>query len=323
MGIEIPIWVHQIDSSYVQAEIGIPDEGRPFSEIWPKTHDGQTMMSRWDSHPLAISGPQALANMAEAQAAARRNLRPWCVVSGLDPVAEGRLCAQMAVAAASHNLTGDRVIIIDLEPWYAGGKLPNGQWNPQFWRSDVFSDGPARARLLLDTFQQAAGPGSTAWIAGDVREQHLAAVSYDAWASHPVVSLHTPQTYYTIFDANPNTPLERAIMWMDEASGLLNSMGVESGRIGHILPTEGNPAVFLGAYAHAHDQGEQRPSGWQRINITEALCEALKGAADPWATAAPSPPVQGPNEERRAYALAQLRAIGIAADSAAQAVGSI
>lgn len=289
-----PMWSHMVVTSYLESLIGPDDGPQPFSEVWPKTHDGLYVAATWDRyinpatkvrepHPLAIDGPAKLTTIARMHAAEGRNVRPWCVVSGLDPEAEGRLAAQMASAAAAGNLTGDLVIIIDLEPYYHGGTTP------QFWRSDLFRDGRDRARRFLDTYAAEAGPGSTAWIAGDVRKDHLAAVTYDAWATHPVVSLHTPQTYYTIFDGNPATSLERAKMHIDRANDILAGFGVEPGRIGHILPAEGDPSVLVGAFGYCRDLGQQRPSLWQRVNITPEVVAALAAAPDPWGEPAPNP----------------------------------
>lgn len=280
---KFPIWSHQISTSYLGAAIGPSDEGRPFSEVWPKTHDGMNLMSTWDvPHRWTISGPEALADFARYQADNGRNVRPWCVVKGNQPEAEGRLAAEMAQAAASANLTRDAVIIVDLEPYYHGGPTP------QFWRSDLWPGESAdRARRLLDAF--AAAGGQTAWIAGDVRSAHLAPVSYDAWAAHPIVSLHTPQTYYTIFDGSPNTSLDRACMHIDRANAILGGYGVEPGRIGHILPAEGAPGVLAGAFEYCHSLGQQKPSIWQRVNITEAACNHLRDLVDPWVSPAPPP----------------------------------
>ncbi len=287
----VPIWSHMITTSYLGSLIGTDDNGRPFSEVWVKTHDGLYMAATWDHHPLAIADTASLTSLAKLHASFGRNVRPWCVVKGLDPEAEGRLAAQMAVAAAAGNLTHDAVIIIDLEPYYHGGDTP------QFWRSDLFNDGPDRARRYLDAF--VANGGQTAWIAGDVRQAHLAAVSYDAWAAHPAVSLHTPQTYYTIFhgrngEPNLDTPLSLAKADIDAANAILAGYGVEAGRIGHILPAEGNPDVLLGAYDYCHSLGQQRPSLWQRVNITPANCDRLMAATDPWA----APAVEAPPPER-------------------------
>jgi hypothetical protein len=277
MTLNVPIWSHQITTSYLESEIGPDDAGRPFSEVWVKTHDGLYMQSTWDHHPLAVKDAASLTRLAQGHAAAGRNVRPWCVVKGLDPEAEGRLAAEMALAAAAGNLTRDAVIIIDLEPHYHGGP-----GNPQFWRSDLFNDGADRARRLLNAFQQHAGPNSSAWIAGDVRQGHLEAVSYETWARHPAVSLHTPQTYYTIFDGNANTSLDRARMHIDRADALLARYGVQPASIGHILPAEGDPEVLIGAYGYCHSRGQQKPSIWQRVNLTETNARRLAAAADPW-----------------------------------------
>jgi len=283
--VNFPIWSHQITTSYLESEIGPDDAGRPFSEVWVKTHDGLYMQSTWDHHPLAVSDAASLVRLARGHAAAGRNVRPWCVVKGIEPEAEGRLAAEMAIAAADANLTQDAVIVIDLEPYYHGGP-----GNPQFWRSDLFNDGADRARRLLDSFLQHGG--KTAWVAGDVRAGHLDAVSYAAWTSHPAVSMHTPQTYYTIFDAHmlgPETPLDRAKMHIDRANAILAGLGVKPARIGHILPAEGNPDVLIGAFEYCHDIGQQKPSVWQRVNITEENVGRMAGAADPWQTTTPPP----------------------------------
>lgn len=282
----VPIWSHQISTSYLGAAIGPSDDGQPFSEIWPKTHDGLYLMSTWDvPHRWTINGPEALADFAAYQAENGRNVRPWCVVKGLDPEAEGKLAAQMARAAGSANLTRDNVIIIDLEPYYHGGP-----GNPQFWRSDLFNDGPARVKRFLDAFAREAGPNSTAWIAADVRAGHLEPVSYEVWAAHPIVSLHTPQTYYTIFDGNANASIARAKLHIDRANALLAGYGVKPGSIGHILPAEGNPDTLIAAYEYCHSLGQQRPSLWQRVNITPENATRLMAARDPWQAPPPPPP---------------------------------
>lgn len=322
-----PIWSHMVTSSYLKSLIGPDDAGRPFSEVWPKTHDGLYMASTWDHHALAIADGASLTRLAQGHAAAGRNVRPWCVVSGQDPEAEGALAGEMALAAAAGNLTRDAVIIIDLEPYYHGGTTP------QFWRSDTFSDGADRARRFLNAFRAKAGPNSTAWVAGDVRKAHLAAVSYEAWAAHPAVSLHTPQVYYTIFDGSPDTSLDRAKYHIDNAASLLAGFGVEQGRIGTILPAEGDPGVLMGAFEHCHDVGQQKPSVWQRVNLPGASSDRLAGAKDPWATVpipvpVPTPdptpvPTPTPPNTLKRNALANLEAARIQIEAATAAVQAL
>ncbi len=79
-----------------------------------KTHDGVEWMSTYDPTPEAVDGSAKVAEFAALFEAAGVPFHAWCVVKGLDPVAEARMAAAVLDAGA-------RSIFIDLEP-------PAGFW---------------------------------------------------------------------------------------------------------------------------------------------------------------------------------------------------
>ena len=80
-----------------------------------KTHDGVEWMSTYDPTPEAIDGAARVAEFAALFESAGVPFHAWCVVKGLDPVAEAQMAAEVLDAGA-------RSLFIDLEP------------HPGFWR---------------------------------------------------------------------------------------------------------------------------------------------------------------------------------------------
>lgn len=75
-----------------------------------KTHDGVTWMSKYDTSPSAVSGPQRIAELAEFFEAGGVPFHAWAVVHGSSPTREATMAAEVLAAGA-------RTIALDLESY--------------------------------------------------------------------------------------------------------------------------------------------------------------------------------------------------------------
>jgi hypothetical protein len=74
--------------------------------VMVKTHDGLDWMSTYDRSPSAVSGPQAVSWLAWIFEAQGVPFHAWCVVTGVNPVAEAQMAASV-LAAGARSLTLD------------------------------------------------------------------------------------------------------------------------------------------------------------------------------------------------------------------------
>lgn len=73
-----------------------------------KTHDGLEWMSKYDTHPDAVTGAARAANIGRYFEDRGVPFHAWCVVTGVDPIREAEMCAEVLAGGA-------RSLVIDLE----------------------------------------------------------------------------------------------------------------------------------------------------------------------------------------------------------------
>lgn len=279
----VPIFIHQLDTAYVNAAIGGDDRALPIAEVWVKAHDGTSWQARWDGHPLAVSGPEALRHLArEVYAPQGIACRPWGVVHGRwegkdgTPTAlaaqEGAIAGAAACAAAPDGAAA--IHIVDLEPHGHGGA------QPQFWRDDLGA-GADEVRAFLDAFRAAGG--DAVWLCPDARDPWLGAVSFAAWAAQPAVTRVIPQVYVTDFVRPRAATVADARAALAAALAALARQGWHNADAVHpALPGDASPEVLLAAVDEAHRLGCGGVAIWQRANLRADTAAALGALADPW-----------------------------------------
>ncbi len=75
-----------------------------------KTHNGTEWMGDWDKSSQAVTGPAQVQKLANYFENNNVPFHAYCVLNGVDPTTEAKMCAQVIGAGA-------RSIVIDLEPW--------------------------------------------------------------------------------------------------------------------------------------------------------------------------------------------------------------
>lgn len=97
------VWQFSIDGDpqQIAANLGANGIG-----IMLKTHDGLDWMSTFDAHPSAVTGPAQVATLARMYESHGVPFHAWCVVKGIDPVAEANMAADV-LAAGARSLTLD------------------------------------------------------------------------------------------------------------------------------------------------------------------------------------------------------------------------
>ena len=130
----VPVAVHQVTTSYLEAMIGPSDED-PRSDhvdpqdaigaIYGKAIDGMGWMTDYDAHSNAISGFPSVTGRAVAHTSLGRDWLPWGNVLGDLAYSEGKLAGEIAkVARDAKPLSfsnGTATFIANVEPY------------PRFW----------------------------------------------------------------------------------------------------------------------------------------------------------------------------------------------
>lgn len=279
---KLPIWVHQVQTSYLQSPLGASDVGLPFSAIYGKAADGLNFMSTWDSHPSGVDGLAAVVMRDKAhEAEGGREYIPWVVPRGAQPSwsparyieKEAQLAAQIALAGAGPGETP--VVILDLEPHYHGGATP------QFWRSDLMSasERVTAVRQWVARFHSLQ-PDGEIWLAVDAREPHLTSVQFSTWLdameSRGMQTRIMPMIYWTDFQIGARAAIGRALSLLE---GIYK---VQSDDIEMIYPGNSSTNELLGVIEWAHTRGTRKPSIWQRVNLSKANADAIAAMEDPW-----------------------------------------
>ncbi|KKN54448.1 hypothetical protein LCGC14_0592460 [marine sediment metagenome] len=284
---QVPVAVHQVSTSYLQAMIGPSDED-PHSDhvdpqdaigaIYGKVLDGLAWMSNYDPHPNAVSGLATVRDRAVIHSHFDRDWLPWGNVLGNDAHAEGRLAGEIAevTRAAKPRRFNDNTatFIANVEPY------------PQFWtwRGEASA---SRVHEYVRGFRQARGQELRLWV--DARGWQLSEARgigfrhwMDAIRENDLAYRVLPEVYWTDFRVNPGHALRTA-------ESVLSSYSVPMHLIEPTFPGDATPSEMVSAIQYAHERGMGRPNIWQRLNLRPDTAIAIAELDDPW-DPAPSPP---------------------------------
>ncbi len=149
-----------------------------------KTHDGRTWMSRYDTSPDAVSGPEQIAALAAFFEEGGVPFHAWAVLHGADPGREAEMAAEALDAGA-------RSISLDLESY------------PGFWRG---SDAGAE---LYAAELRARQPDAWIQTSVDARPWELERIPFEPFAR--VSDSIAPQVYWSDFGTASNLRRYRAV----------------------------------------------------------------------------------------------------------------
>jgi hypothetical protein len=149
-----------------------------------KTHDGTSWMKRWDKTAESVGGPHDVIRLAEFFYAAGIPFHAWCVITGIDPIGEAHMAAQVLEAGASS-------LYLDLEPPEAN----------TFWQ------GTRQSAVIYGQTLRQLQPHATVVLAPDMRPWQAAAVPTAELA--PFCSGIAPQAYWRRYNSPANYRLLR------------------------------------------------------------------------------------------------------------------
>lgn len=195
-----------------------------------KTHDGLDWMAKYDHHADAITGASRTTNVARYFEDRGIPFHAWCVVTGVDPVREADMCAEVLNAGA-------RSLVIDLE----GGS--------GFWRgtpTDALRFGE-RLRTLSPYGRVDISIDARPWRINLVPMSEFVALSDGIW----------PQLYWDTFNTPGNYDGYRAAGFTVPAEGTTPEFLLDA--TAQILQPYGRPVIPIGQGA-ASD-----PSAWGRF----------------------------------------------------------
>jgi hypothetical protein len=144
-----------------------------------KTHDGSEFMSRWSDAPPSIGSAEEVRRHAAYFEEKGVPFHAWCVVEGLDPVREARICSDVLA-------NGARTLTLDLEP--AEGK--------NYWQA-----GTEEARAFGNELRRLR-PDAYIIVAPDPRPWQLDSVPMAQFAAF--ANEIAPQTYWNTFHTEGN-----------------------------------------------------------------------------------------------------------------------
>jgi hypothetical protein len=252
------VWQFSTDGSAARIRTTLADLNLG---ILLKTHDGQTWMGRWDSS--LAHGPHDVASMAEYFESAGVPFHAWCVVKGLDPIAEAQMASEVLA-------NGARSITFDLEP-------PEGRHYWQAGRAEAVAFGHEMRRLQ---------PTAHLGVAPDARPWQLNAVPMAEFAGFCDEIM--PQTYWRTFDNAPNYRLLAQHGFATPAGvtpELILQVAQQSlGRYGRPIRPIGQAAAsrdeWLRFIAEAQRLGMYRPSFWRYGTGEPGFWHALQEVKD-------------------------------------------
>ena len=215
-----------------------------------KTHNGTDWMSRWDTTPYAITGPEQLAVLAHYFESYGVPFHTYCVLQGLNPQREAEMCAQVIAAGA-------RSIVIDLEP-HAG-----------YWQ------GTPQGALTFGQEFRRRQPGGTLYLCVEPRPWQLSRVPVAEFASFsqgfaPMIyweSFNTPENV-SYFNSSGFPPGEAGVtpeFLLDVSRSLLGGYGLPIMPVGQGAST--NHDAWVRFVDHAHALGMGSVSVW-RYGVT-------------------------------------------------------
>ena len=167
--VEAVIW--QFGRDYPGADPN--DVNLPVKTVYIKTHDGTDWMSKYDSNPNAVSGPDALRKLIQDYSYQGVDVVAWFVPYGTD--IEGQLQRAREVID-----TGVKGLIADVEPYSGFCNANCGMLAEQFWK-------PLRAQR----------PNANLGVTYDPRTGALGKGAISAWLS--VADMAAPECYWETF----------------------------------------------------------------------------------------------------------------------------
>lgn len=266
-------WIWRLASDYPGA-VGSNDSTAGLGEAWVKTNDGLTWQGSFESHPLRVTGHDAIAKLRNIYAEQDITLQPWGVVHGRMPGAltgyatsEGALAG--AIAGTARMRGRPARYNVDLEPYYHGGS------SPQFWRNDLGA-GAAEVREFIAAFRDAGG--EELWITPDARPGHLEPVAFAEWLKHDVVTMVCPMVYWVDFGRSWKASVDTALE-------ILASYGVPASKVHPVYSANGTPSDTVAAVRYARERGCAGVSFWRRGVLRPDVASALRALDDPWGDA--------------------------------------
>jgi hypothetical protein len=262
-----------------------PDDGAPDQiretlaytgmAVMLKTHDGSEFMRRWSDAPPSIAGPEEVRQHAAYFEEQGVPFHAWCVVEGLDPIREARICSDVLA-------NGARSLTLDLEP-------PEGK---NYWQA-----GTEEAKAFGNELRRLR-PDAYIVVAPDPRPWQLDAVPMAQFAAF--ANEIAPQTYWNTFHTEGNRDMfaskgrfvDRADMtpewWLDQNVRDLGQYNLPLRPIGQGAAPADEWRRFI---ARAANLNMPALGLWRHGIATPGVFDAFRDArpAEPMPVAAPAP----------------------------------
>jgi hypothetical protein len=273
-----------------------PDDGAPNliretlaytgMAVMLKTHDGSEFMRRWSDAPPSISGPEEVRQHAAYFEEKGVPFHAWCVVEGLEPIREARICNDVLA-------NGARSLTLDLEP-------PEGK---NYWQA-----GSEEARAFGNELRRLR-PDAYIVVAPDPRPWQLESVPIAQFAAF--ANEIAPQTYWNTFHTEGNRELfaargrfvDRADMtpewWLEQNVRDLGQYNLPIRPIGQGAAPADEWRRFIGRAAQLN---KSAVGLWRHGIATAGVFDAIRDAQPPQPA---SPPPQAPVSPPAAVATAE------------------
>jgi hypothetical protein len=174
----VVVWVWQFDRDGLPNQIRA-DLARGGMGIALKTHDGTSWMSRWDKNEHAVDGPWQVERLVSYFAEWGVPFHAWCVITGIEPYWEAKMCAEVLDAGAQS-------LYLDVE-------ASDGS---NYWQ------GTPEAALEFGHHLRYFQPNAQVVLAPDARPWNLEALPIAELAS--ISNAVAPQAYWRSFDSPAN-----------------------------------------------------------------------------------------------------------------------
>ena len=252
VGINVEPVVWQFNQDYPGANAR--DSQLPVNTIYIKTHDGINWMSKWDTNPAAISGPDRLRQVVDYYRSHGIDVVAWFVPKG------GEIEAQVAMANAVID-TGVRGLYADIEPYPGFCDLDCWWLSQTFW---------ARVR--------AERPNASLGVIYDPRPWWWTPSGINGWISQADVAL--PMCYWDVFVDQP--PWNNPAGCVTFAHSDLPFLG-PTRPIQYIPMVQGDstPEKLLASVQAAQSVGATSVSIWRRGVMTGETWDALRTVVAP------------------------------------------
>ena len=243
-----------------------------------KTHDGGEFMRRWSDAPPAIGAPEEVRPQAAFFEELGVPFHAWCVVEGLDPIREARICSDVLA-------NGARSLTLDLEP--KEGK--------NYWQA-----GTEEARAFGNELRRLQ-PQAHIIVAPDPRPWQLEAVPMAQFAAFS--NEIAPQTYWNTFHTEGNRDMfasrgrfvDRADMtpewWLDQNVRDLGQYNLPIRPIGQGAAPADEWRRFIG---HARQLNMPAIGLWRHGIATPGVFDAFRDTRPPEPAPVPVAPPPPP-----------------------------